>query len=99
MGIADFFRRKWKHSNPDVRAEAVRDLDDIAILAQIVRQDEDVRVRRIALKKIVDEAVLSEVAARSDIARRIHASYTGFRERNAAWSKISLRAVLEARDG
>jgi len=43
--------------------------------------------------------VLSEVAARSDIARRIHASYTGFRERNAAWSKISLRAVLEARDG
>jgi TRAP-type mannitol/chloroaromatic compound transport system substrate-binding protein len=43
--------------------------------------------------------VLSEVAARSDIAGRIHASYTAFRERTAAWSRISLRAVLEARDG
>jgi TRAP-type mannitol/chloroaromatic compound transport system substrate-binding protein len=43
--------------------------------------------------------VLNEVAARSDIAGRIHASYAAFRERTAAWSRISLRAVLEARDG
>src|SRR5215813_11272180 len=43
--------------------------------------------------------VLNEVAARSDIARRIHASYTAFRERMADWSRISLRAVLQARDG
>src|SRR6201997_313963 len=40
--------------------------------------------------------VLNEVAARSDIARRIHASYTAFRERMANWSRISLRAVLQA---
>jgi TRAP-type mannitol/chloroaromatic compound transport system substrate-binding protein len=43
--------------------------------------------------------VLNEVAARSDIAKRIHASYTAFRERMANWSRISLRAVLQARDG
>ena len=43
--------------------------------------------------------VLNEVAAKSDIARRIHASYTGFRERMASWWRISLRAVLQARDG
>src|SRR5215470_8527420 len=43
--------------------------------------------------------VLNGVAARSDIARRIHASYTAFRERMASWSRISLRAVLQARDG
>src|SRR5215831_7707532 len=43
--------------------------------------------------------VLNEVAAKSEIARRIHASYTGFRERMAEWSRISLRAVLQARDG
>ena len=30
---------------------------------------------------------------------RSHNSYTAFRERNAAWSRISLRAVLEAREG
>src|ERR1051326_8442806 len=43
--------------------------------------------------------VLNEVAARSDIAKRIHASYTASRERMATWSRISLRAVLQARDG
>ena len=35
----------------------------------------------------------------ADIAKRIHASYTAFRERMANWSRISLRAVLQARDG
>jgi TRAP-type mannitol/chloroaromatic compound transport system substrate-binding protein len=43
--------------------------------------------------------ILNEVAARSEIAGRIHASYAAFRERSASWSRISLRAVLEARDG
>ena len=44
-------------------------------------------------------AVLSELAARSDIAKRIHESYTGFRERTAPWSKISIKGVLDAREG
>jgi len=43
--------------------------------------------------------VLAELAARSERARRVHASYTAFRERTAAWSRISLKAVLEAREG
>ena len=44
------------------------------------------------------DAILADVASGSDIARRIHESYTGFRERNARWSKVSIRAVLEARE-
>ena len=43
--------------------------------------------------------VLAELGARSDKARRVHASYTAFRERTTPWSRISLRAVLEAREG
>jgi len=43
--------------------------------------------------------VSAELGARSDKARRVHASYTAFRERTAPWSRISLRAVLEAREG
>jgi hypothetical protein len=39
------------------------------------------------------------VATRSEIARRIHDSYTGYRERAAPWSRISLKAVLDAREG
>jgi TRAP-type mannitol/chloroaromatic compound transport system substrate-binding protein len=43
--------------------------------------------------------VIAELGARNDKARRVHASYTAFRERTAPWSRISLRAVLEAREG
>lgn len=42
--------------------------------------------------------VLAELAGRSELARKTHESYTAFRERTAAWSRISLRAVLEARE-
>jgi TRAP-type mannitol/chloroaromatic compound transport system substrate-binding protein len=43
--------------------------------------------------------VLAELAARSDAAGKVHASYMAFRDRTAAWSRISLRAVLESREG
>jgi len=50
MGFSDLFKPKWKHSNPDVRADAVRSLgdDEAALLANIARSDADARVRRIA---------------------------------------------------
>ncbi len=43
--------------------------------------------------------IIGELSARSDIARRIGESYANFRSRTAAWSRVSLKAVLEARDG
>ena len=43
--------------------------------------------------------VLAELGARNEAARKVHESYAAFRERTAAWSRISLRAVLEAREG
>jgi TRAP-type mannitol/chloroaromatic compound transport system substrate-binding protein len=43
--------------------------------------------------------ILAELATRSDIARRINESYADFRSRTAAWSRVSIKAVLEARDG
>jgi TRAP-type mannitol/chloroaromatic compound transport system substrate-binding protein len=43
--------------------------------------------------------IMGELAAKSDIARRIGESYASFRSRTAAWSRVSLKAVLEARDG
>jgi TRAP-type mannitol/chloroaromatic compound transport system substrate-binding protein len=41
--------------------------------------------------------VLADLAGRGATARKVHDSYLAFRERVSAWSKISLRAVLEAR--
>jgi len=43
--------------------------------------------------------VLAELAGKNAAARKVHDSYMAFRERTAAWSRISIKAVLEARDG
>jgi TRAP-type mannitol/chloroaromatic compound transport system substrate-binding protein len=60
---------------------------------------------RVFPRDVVDAArrvaaeVLGEVAARSDMARKVHDSYVAFRERTGPWSRVSIRAVLEAREG
>ncbi|HEX3710985.1 MAG TPA: TRAP transporter substrate-binding protein [Pseudolabrys sp.] len=41
--------------------------------------------------------VLGELAQRSAITGKVHASYVAFRERTAPWSRISIEAVLRAR--
>src|SRR3954454_14897651 len=51
-----------------------------------------------AARKVAAD-VLSELAARGDMARKVHDSYAAFRERSAPWSRVSIRAVLEAREG
>ncbi len=53
----------------------------------------------VAEARKIAAAVLAEAANRNDKSRRIHASYLAFRERTAPWSKVGLKAVLEAREG
>jgi TRAP-type mannitol/chloroaromatic compound transport system substrate-binding protein len=53
----------------------------------------------IAAARGIGVDVLGELAGRSAGARKVHDSYVAFRERTGAWSKISLKAVLEAREG
>lgn len=36
---------------------------------------------------------------RAALARQVHDSYAVFRERTGPWSKVSIRAVLEVREG
>ena len=43
--------------------------------------------------------VLNELAGKSAAARKVHDAYVAFRDKIAAWSRISLQAVLEARAG
>jgi TRAP-type mannitol/chloroaromatic compound transport system substrate-binding protein len=56
-------------------------------------------------KDLIDAArktstdVLAELAGRSAAAKKVHDSYVTFRERVGGWSKISLKAVLEGREG
>lgn len=42
--------------------------------------------------------VFGELAGRGERTRRIHDSYVAFRERTAAWSRISIKGVLDARE-
>jgi TRAP-type mannitol/chloroaromatic compound transport system substrate-binding protein len=53
----------------------------------------------VAAARKVAADVLGELSARSDMTRKVHDSYAAFRERAAPWSRVSIRAVLEAREG
>jgi TRAP-type mannitol/chloroaromatic compound transport system substrate-binding protein len=50
-----------------------------------------------ARKRATD--VMAELAGRNEMAQKIHDSYAAFRNRTALWSRVSLKAVLDARDG
>jgi TRAP-type mannitol/chloroaromatic compound transport system substrate-binding protein len=53
----------------------------------------------IAAARGISGAVLVDLGNRSPVARKVLESYLAFRERAGAWSRISLKAVLEAREG
>ncbi|MCG5056193.1 MAG: hypothetical protein KA712_24865 [Myxococcales bacterium] len=62
MGLLDVFRPRWKHSNPDVRLQAVKVLDDDQALGEAAARDEDERIRRAAIRQMVDPWRLKNVA-------------------------------------
>jgi len=71
MSFLDRFKPqpRWKHADPAVRAAAVPEIPDDpehqAVIEELARADEDVRVRRGALARVASVAVLVDVA-RSD---------------------------------
>jgi TRAP-type mannitol/chloroaromatic compound transport system substrate-binding protein len=52
----------------------------------------------VAAARGISRDVLAGVAGRSAAAKKVHDSYLAFRDRVGAWSKISLEAVLGARE-
>jgi TRAP-type mannitol/chloroaromatic compound transport system substrate-binding protein len=53
----------------------------------------------IAAARATAADVLAELAGKSAGARKVHESYMAFRAKVSAWSRVSLQAVLEAREG
>jgi TRAP-type mannitol/chloroaromatic compound transport system substrate-binding protein len=53
----------------------------------------------IAAARGISGGVLADLGSRSAAARKVHDSYVSFRERAGAWSRISIKSVLEAREG
>src|SRR5215831_19173282 len=64
MDLIARLRPRWRHPDPAVRAEAVRELraEERERLGAIASSDPDPHVRRIAIKKLEDVAILERVA-------------------------------------
>ncbi len=79
MGILDKLKPhpRWKHTDPAVRLEAVRELDDQVELAELAGTDPDARVRRAAVARLDDVAALgaalndTDEAVKDDAAERL----------------------------
>src|ERR1017187_7436566 len=65
MGLLDKLKPlpRWKHADPAIRLEAVRELDDPAALAGLAEADPDPKIRRAAIARVDDVDVLARVAA------------------------------------
>ena len=65
MAILDRLLPAWRHSDPEVRVVAVRELgdDERDTLAAVAQRDEDPRVRREAIRRLDDVEVLASIAA------------------------------------
>ena len=53
---------QWQHHNPEVRKAAIEQLDDLAVLIDLVNADPDPEVRAQALSRITDDNTLDELA-------------------------------------
>ena len=64
MSLLNRLRPKLKSSDPDVRAEAVRELEkeEVDLLTAVAQTDKDIRVRRIAVKKLESPRHLLEIS-------------------------------------
>src|SRR5262245_6424736 len=64
MGFLDKLKPqpRWKHADPAVRLEALKELDDLLELGVMAESDADVRVRRSALGRVVAADVLGRIA-------------------------------------
>jgi hypothetical protein len=65
MGLLDKLKPqpRWKHADPAVRLEALRELADPVELATLAESDPDARVRRAAMPRLDDPAVLGRIAS------------------------------------
>ncbi len=64
MGILDKLKPqpRWKHADPAVRLEAIREMDDPVELAALAETDPDVKVRRAAVAVVEDPDCLGRIA-------------------------------------
>ncbi|MCM8533025.1 MAG: hypothetical protein NE330_17790, partial [Lentisphaeraceae bacterium] len=63
MGLMDFFKSDWKHSDPRVRQKSIERITDLNIIADILQTDEDSNVRQACLDSLDTIPKMKEVLA------------------------------------
>jgi len=68
MSLLNRRRPRLRNSDPDVRAEAVRELEkeEVDLLTAVAQTDTDIRVRRIAVKKLESPRHLLEISEKDE---------------------------------
>jgi hypothetical protein len=84
MGLFDLFRPKWKHSDPDTRLEAAREMTDQTLLRQMAATDRDWFVRHRVFDIIREQNAGDSVFA--------------FLAKNSTDEEIRRKAVKKLRD-
>ena len=68
MSLLNRLRPQLKNSDPDIRAEAVRELEkeEVDLLIAVAQTDTDIRVRRIAVKKLESPRHLLDISEKDE---------------------------------
>ena len=64
MGLFDFFKPDWKHSDPRVRQKSIEQVTETAVLAEILDTDEDANVRQAVLTSLDTISKMQEVLSK-----------------------------------
>jgi hypothetical protein len=107
MQILERFRRRpdWEHSDPLVRASAVRQLtsDQADLIASIAQGDQDGRVRRAAIKRIENATLLASIAAADpdpSVREEAYAALVNLAllSRDESAGRVAIEALRDAKD-
>src|SRR5690349_11331409 len=101
MGIFDLFRPRWKHSDPETRAAAVRALrgsSDPDALAKLAEDETDSAVRKVAAEQLGERLLAlalgaDETLARSALERLREARALAKVARNGALTSLRMAAI------
>lgn len=102
MTLLDRFRRSapWEDPDPSVRAEAVRKIEDQALLTRIAGSDPDARVRRATLRRLNMPGAVAPLAhdADADVREEALEALTAFAMgKDDALAAIAVAALDDAR--
>src|SRR4030095_1493994 len=102
MTLLDRFRRSapWEDPDPSVRVEAVRKIEDQALLTRIAGSDPDARVRRATLRRLNMPGAVASWAhdADADVREEALEALTAFAMgKDAALAAIAVAALDDAR--